>query len=566
MNRSSFLLSLAVILAAVSAHAQTDVEDRHFFGCSSTEAESTFDAELNHPSKRSLVPVSDNEEIKRAEAAPHHAVYSEIDSAKYKISEAEFFVRQDPPKDAQEAPPYSPLTIYVKLTSPDKALWWKVAPSEEDSNGVNESFLSAEVPNGEENRGQNPVTILPATGDRTVPIFDVQWSRQEMGVSVNSLEAHLLLDLRSEQPTAAADLACNSRTFFGVCGVWDNQMQDNNNYECDWVPGDGDFHCESRIWSRTLGKRKTKSWFHLLSGKEIPFAVPQGNPATLQHFAQLAEQNPAWRTRQAELPGLGKTSDVLRLAMASGRVIHILGTYGSREPFGAQFFYVILSKDAPVLGYIPAVSIFETDPEKRLSHKELEFQRGVAEQQALPTPSNQIETGTNLSFQSKDLVADARSHIYQITVTEDNGRDGNPSHAVYWLAVDEGPAAETLIGLSKLASDVSSYAGCARYASEDSAAVIEVLKGAQFVALIEVEPSHMTSEASEGFLPPDTENGENPEDQCPYTVRLAWNHKEWIASDRKTKCAAQFSPRIVEIGADGSIRSKPGEVQKPDSQ
>ncbi len=561
MNKLAlFAIPVAVGLTVV-ARAQDDVKT-HSFACSSTEAESTFEAELNHPSKQNLLSVTDKEGINRAQASAHHVIYGEIDSAKYRINKIEFYIRQNRPKDNL---PYAPLDIYVKVTASQKVLWWKVVSARENTPDFTASFLTAEVPNDEESPTQSPVSVLPATGDRTIPIFDLQWTRQETGVWVNSNETHLMLDLRSAQPYAVADLACNSLTAFGACGVYDAQAQENNKYECDWTAADNDFRCQATTWNRILGRREVKSWFQLLSGKEIAFATPPGSPATLQQFAEVAERDPSWRTRQVELPGLGKTSDVLRLSAAGSRTIHIFGSYGGKAPFSTQFFFVILSKDAPVLGYIPALSFFGSDGEDKVRRRELEFERGVAERQALPVPPSQIETGTNLTFQVKVLFTAPPTRIYQVSATEDDGRSVNRSHAVYWLAIDEKPPGQTIFGLAKLASDVPGYTGCGRYASEDSAAAISVVKGMTFTAVIDVEPPHNTSENGDGFLPPDPENGDKPEDQCPYSVHLGWNHKEWVAGGRKTKCATQFTPRIVGIAADGSITSKPGEVLQPDS-
>ncbi len=555
--RTTTILGLGLLLAFTSSPAQDEAESHHSFGCSSTQAESTFSADLNHPSKLQLLPITDEKEIQQAQTGAFHTLYSKIDAEKYKISRTEFYVHQEKPKDPAQAPPYAPLTIYVKITSSEGTLWWKVVEVERER--INESFLSAQSPNVDEEHPSPLATILPATGDRTIPIFDVQMSSTQQAQWTANVEAHLLLDLRLPQPKVAADLSCNSITAFGVCGVWDAQQQGKNNYECDWIADDNDFRCERTDWNSDSTKRQIKSWFQLLSGKDIPFAVPAGNPATLQQFAELAERDPSWRTRQIELPGVGKTSEILRLPGAHDRVVHVFAAYSDPAPFSSLFFYVILTKDSPPeLGYIPSLSLFEDDPEDKIRNRELEFQRKVADQQKIPLPANQIDTGTSLSFGVKELLAAPLAHIYRITAREDGSR------AVYWLAIDDQQSdGKTLFSMTRLASNVSNYAGCARYQTEASAAVITMLKGPRFRALIDVEPSHKTSENAEGgFEPPDTENGENAEDQCPYSIHLEWNHKEWHTDDPKTKCAATFSPRAITIADDGTITAKPGTVNK----
>jgi len=567
--RSLYLAALlAFALFAASAVAQNDAEPHHSFGCSSTRAESTFSSELNHPSKLRLVAVTDQQEIQRVQAAAFHTLYSKIDSSKYKISRVEFYVRQNRGEGAESGLPYAPVVIYVKLTSAEQVLWSKILPAEDEDTTSRPGFLVAQLPNDGSEPVQSPVVIVPATGDRTIPLFDLLWNRLETGVWVGSHEEHLLLDLRSAQPAIAADLSCDSYEAFGACGVYDAQDQENNNYECDWIPADADFGCEATTWNPIQGKRQTKSWFHLLSDKEIPFVVPPGSPATLQEFAKLAEHDSGWRTRQVELPGLGKTAEILRVSGSAPQTIHVFGTYGDKAPFGARFFSVILSEGPPVIGYLPALSLFASDPEGKNRHMEFEFERRVEETQSSLLPTNQIETGTALSFRVKEVFTESRTRIFQVTATEDDGHEPqSQSHAVYWLAIDQQqPGGKPLLSMAKLASDVAVYQSCARYHSEDSAASISLTKGSTFQASIDVEPWHTTDERAEGFLPPDENNGEVLEDQCPYSVHVSWDHKEWVSDKSKPHCASTFSPRVVEISDDGTITNKPGKVEKSDSE
>jgi hypothetical protein len=558
--------TLGLLFCSTLAVAQdNNAQPRHSFGCSSTFAESTFNAELHRPSKLQLLPVVDATEIQQAQTQAFHTLFSNIDAAKYKINRVDFYIHHDRPTDSL---PYSPLTIYVRLSVSDQALWWKVVELEKE--GPELSLLFADLPSPEEENPQSPATILPATGDPTIPSFEMQWSSVQRGTSVAEIEAHILLDLQLPQPHVAADLSCNSIEAFGVCGVWDAQMESRNNYECDWIKADNDFRCEATVWNDRVTKRQTKSWFQLLSGNDIPFSVSPGNPATLQQFAAFAERDPSWRTRQIELPGLGKTSHILRLPVLQNRVIHVFGTYGAPAPFGAWFFYVVLNRDhAAELGYIPSVSLFEHDPEGKARYLEATFENSVSGKQALPTPASEIKLGGELSFGVKQLFTDALTHIYQITAREDqitDGRDqmtvgGNGGRAVYWLAIEDQQSEDrTLFGMTRVASNGLSYVGCARQRTEASAAVITIQEGLDFRALVDVEPSHTSSEATEGFTPPDTENGEKVEDQCAYSVDVEWNHKQWLTHEPKLECGCTFSPREISIADDGSITAKPAQV------
>jgi len=548
------VLALGVVVVCSSAVAQDSTEPQHSFGCSNTEAESTFSSELNHPSKLVFTPLTDEKEIAKAQTGGWHTLYSKINTTKYTISRIDFYVHQERPKDPEHSAPYNPLTIYVKLVSPQQVSWWKVVEAE--SKRPDEGFLEANLSS---DKGDAPAAIAPATGDGTVPLFEVRWSSLQGGVWSDNIEAHLLIDFRTLPPKIAADLSCNSITAFGVCGVYDAAMQDRNSYQCDWVAADSDFRCEATTWNPEVSKRRNTSWFELLSGKDVPFSVPAGNPGTLQQFAELAERDPGWRKRQVELPGLGVTSDILRVTGPHNRVSHILGTYGDTAPFGARFFYVILTPgEAPELGYIPALSLFADDFEDQSRHRELAFQKDVDDQQKLPTPANQIDSGTSLSFAVKELFTAPLTHIYQVTAREDDSR------AVYWLAIDDQSAdGTTQFSMTKLAGNGGSYAGCARFSTEASAAVVTRQKARNFRVLIDVEPSHTSSIASEGFFPPDTANGENAEDQCPYSLHLEWNHKEWVTDEAVTKCASTFSPRAISIDDNGTITAKPAQVEAP---
>jgi hypothetical protein len=544
---------LGVALVRCPAVAQDSGEAHQSFGCSNPEGESTFNAELNHPSKLAPIQVADEKEIAQAQNGGWHTLYSKINAAKYKIERVDFYVHQERPKEPEQSPPYAPLTIYVKLTSSSQISLWKVVETE--SKEPDERFLLANLFYGEDDEG-DPVSIAPATGDRTVPLFDVQFTSQHPGTWARSVEAHIMLDFRQQPPAIAADLSCNSLEAFGVCGVWDGAMQDRNNYECDWVTADNDFRCEAATWNPEISKRRTTSWFHLLSGKDIPFAVPSGNPGTLQEFAELAERDPSWRNRQVELPGLGKTSHILRIVDGPRRSSHIFGTYGGTQPFGAHFFYVILTPgESAELGYIPTLSLFDDDPDDKLRHQEVAFAEGVADQQKLPTPTNQIDTGASLSFAVKELFSVPLTHIYRVTAREEASR------AVYWLAIDDqSPDGKTAFSMTKLASNQGVYAGCGRYRTEASAAVITPQKARNFRVLIDAERSHLSSAASEGFLPPDENNGEKLEDQCPYSHHLEWNHKEWVTDEAVTKCGPSFSPRAISIDDDGNITAKPAQI------
>jgi hypothetical protein len=568
---------LAVLFTCVLS-AQ-DVALHHSWGCSSIEADSTFSAELNRPSKIKLVPTSNAAALRRAATGGLHIVFNKIDAAKYGLHRVDFYMHLPMRAKTKNENEYvvnnQPFQVYVKLTHSAGPTWWRLT----ESPGEEHRFLEVlETPrNGKGNApGNDPIQVVPATGNRTIPIFDLTWSAD---VSTTmwpvGREAHLMLDLRSLPPKVVADLACDATTAFGACGVYRAQHMSRSNDECDWSAARSDFVCEEDVWDEV---RHSKSWFELISGGPVPFAVPPQGPKTLEQFAQMAERDAAWRNRQVDVPGLGKTSHLLRLVTRNQTAVHIFGTYGTGTAFDARFFYVFLSKgSAPLLGYIPDKSIFDDfgEDENASTEEKQKATEGKTERPALSAnrittgeavrpelPTNHILTGEALSFQINSLFATSKTHIYQVTAKEGSAAE-NAGHAVYWLAIDEEQADGTIrFEMPKLASDQLIYTDCSSYRTEASAAVITIDGGRRFSAQIDVEPSHLTREDADGF---DAEDP-NSEDSCPYRVSLQWDHAGWISSERKRSCPKSFSPRRIRITADGSITPMPAKTNDPDAK
>src|SRR5271165_2620133 len=67
-TRLAVILVLGLFASCTLALAQDNTEPLHSFGCSSTQAESTFSADLNHLSNIQLVPVTDSKLIQQAQA------------------------------------------------------------------------------------------------------------------------------------------------------------------------------------------------------------------------------------------------------------------------------------------------------------------------------------------------------------------------------------------------------------------------------------------------------------------------------------------------------------------
>jgi hypothetical protein len=55
-------------------------------------------------------------------------------------------------------------------------------------------------------------------------------------------------------------------------------------------------------------------------------------------------------------------------------------------------------------------------------------------------------------------------------------------------------------------------------------------------------------------------------DQCPDSLHVEWNHKEWATDDAQTHCPPKFSLRNLTIADDGTITAKPGTVETGESR
>src|SRR5271165_504607 len=98
-TRLAVILVLGLFASCTLALAQDNTEPLHSFGCSSTQAESTFSADLNHLSNIQLIPVTDSKLIQQAQAGAVHTLYSKIDASKYEISRVDFYIHQDRPEE-----------------------------------------------------------------------------------------------------------------------------------------------------------------------------------------------------------------------------------------------------------------------------------------------------------------------------------------------------------------------------------------------------------------------------------------------------------------------------------
>lgn len=539
----TYLLGVACFLlfGSISA-AQGDDATRHSWGCSSTSAESTFQATLNKPSALTLVPVDGTVARRQIPPDAHHIIYRQIDETRYGFSWVDFFVHRSDPT-AEEGRHNGDLVIFVRLTKASTSTWWQIIDTRGHANRDTET-LHALINLAEDEKQSPPVTILPATSDNTIPLFDMQWNSDESGNWSVARESHLLLDLRSHPPRLVASLDCDAITAYGACGVWDAAQQARSNVECDWDKSADNFICEHE-------EGPNRSRFKLLGGEGVPYLVPAGFPASLAQFAQMVEHDPAWLNRQTNIPGLGKTSHLLRLVPGDRSIIHLFGSQGG------SFFYVILrANQKPELGRIPTPSLFAETPEQP---QETQTPRASARPE-LGIVASQMKIGGDLSFNVKRLFTSKETHIFQITAKEGALQDGN-IHSLFWLAVnDKQLNQQLLISMVQLATEALSYMGCNQYQTMATAAKLTIQHGHSFRALLDVEPSHRAGMESD-FVELDPERNETVENACGYPTKVEWNHHQgWIRTIGERKYPATYNPRSIAIADDGTIITTPGKV------
>jgi hypothetical protein len=529
------LLSL-LLLAASPTRSQSFPG----LGCSSTEAESTFNSELRSGTDErtySLRTLSNPREIDAAQSGVRPILFSKIDAAKYGFARVKFYVHDTPPSADKNI-----IHIFVEVTG-GQSRWLEVVTKKE-------ALLADPPADDSEPQKRVPIVqISPAIGDRSVPLFTLTWAYSEQSQWTVNHEIHLLLDLRPATPSLAAELDCMSITAFGACGVYDAQMQDGTNHDCQWDTEQNDFLCHAVTISKTgWTQRQFHSYFLLLGHKDLPAFGAPGGPHDLVEFAKLVEKDPSQESTTAVLPGIGETHHLAKLSN-----IHLFAARGIESQLSARFFYVIL-QELPDVGQLPAYSFFndqsDGNDEAHKDDKKKVADTTIKMLRALPA-------GAPLQFDAKLLSKVGGSSIFQVLVTEGG------SHSLYWLGVeDKHQSANVSFCVLKLSTDVQTYSGCSTSASEAGAASVKLLKASKtFQAVVEVEPQHKTSPDGTLEAPPE-DAGDT--DRCPYRLTLFWDsangYFDFDQAKQKTLCRPGYKPRQLVIAKDGSISTKPFEA------
>jgi hypothetical protein len=486
-----------------------------------------------------LTPVPGAAEIGKALRSRHHTFLTKIDASKYGISRVDFYfhISKAPwPTEVENV-----LAAYVKITSAAGESWWRVVePASEDPHDVFLNIAKSDSPDPEP-----AMRVAPATGDRTIPVFDITWTSQEPNLWTIVREHHLMLDLRGETLRPVADLACDSITAFGACGVYEAQQMTSSTYDCDWSQERGDFVCQGRAWDDD-GEKRTR--FALISNKPIAFPPASASPATLEEFAERAERDPAWRGRQSDIPGLGKTTHLARFALPDKNVVHLFAAYPMLSGFAPRFLDVILKPGAaPEVGLVAPSALFEA------SDRDFSVFGNPDPPAKLTIKTNESWTGPELKFEVKPLWESPATHLVQVTARTDR------MHSLFWLTVDETRPNQIVMSAALVATDGLVHTRCSEWRTVNSAASITRESTTGFHAVADVEPSHTTSQSVTGYAEPEPDQTDK---ECPYEVSVEWaGLKGWQLLDPKVACPTGFHPRQLTIADDGSLSTKPAEIQ-----
>lgn len=534
----------AIILCYLLSASATKSQSLPSFGCSSTEAESTFNSELHFGSDErtySLRALSNAQEIAAAQTGARPILFSKIDAAKYGFARVKFYVHDTPPAADRNTLEHA-VRIFVEVGGA-QSRWLEIVTKEE-------ALLADLAPSddSEPQKRASIVEVLPATGDRAVPLFTLTWRHKEQAQWTIDHEINLLLDLRPAAASIAAELDCTSITAFGVCGVYDASMQDSTNHVCHWDAEKNDFRCDVATTSKTgWTERVFHNYFLLLQHKDLPAVDASAGPQDLVEFAKLVEKDPPRGSTPVVLPGIGETHHLAKFSN-----VHLFAARGIESQLSARFFYVIL-QEIPDVGQLPAYSFFndqsDGNDEAHKDDKKKVADTSVKMLRAVPT-------GAPLQFDTKLLSKAGGSSIYQVLVTE------GTSHSLYWLGAEETQKpANVSFSVLKISTDAQTYSGCNTYASEAGAASVKLLKAAKtFRAVIEVEPGHKTS--PDGTIEAPAEDADDTA-RCPYRLTLFWDsangYFDYDQNKQKALCGPGYAPRQVIIAKDGSISTKPFE-------
>ena len=501
--RLSILLPALIVHFFFSASAAKS-QSLPSFGCSSTEAESTFNSELHSGSDErtySLRMLSNAQEIAAAQAGVRPILFGKIDAAKYGFARVKFYVHDAPPAADKNTFEHA-VHIFIEIGGA-QSRWLEIVTKEE--------ALLADLAPSDESEPQKRapiVEVLPATGDRSVPLFTLAWRHKEQSQWTIDHEINLLLDLRPGAASIAAELDCTSITAFGACGVYDAGMQDSTNHLCQWDAEKNDFRCDAATTSKTgWTERVFHNYFLLLQHKDLPAVDASGGPQDLVELARIIEKDPSRASTPAVLPGIGETHH-----LAQFDNVHLFAARGIESQLSARFFYVIL-QETPDVGQLPAYSFFNDQSDGNdEAHKD--DKKKVADTTLKMLCA--VPTGAPLQFDTKLLSKAGGSSIYQVLVTE------GTSHSLYWLGAEETQKpANVSFSVLKISTDVQTYSGCSTYASEAGAASVKLLKASKtFQAVVEVEPGHKNSPDGSIEAPPEDADDTT---RCPYRLTLFWD-------------------------------------------
>lgn len=380
-----------------------------------------------------------------------------------------------------------------------------------------------------------------ATGNRTLPVIDVQYRASAQGANtIARFARHLLIDVRSGTPRVMGLL----QDYFiegggGACGAFDMTHSTSQEIGCRWNDRDDGFRC-----AETIHRRDTE-WARRRATRTLTFGSlrPISDPSPTAGLVRLAEQAAQQRETDAHIDPLGRVVAV-HVSRLEGAALVVMAsplvTRMSREPFGVRLHVATVRTGR-------ATAVSELTPRASLRQLIREESAGGTD---LPTPApGFVPDSVPPSYAVRPLVSDRRSQIVQLTVTEGAAR------GVYLIGLERDGERITADAFL-VATDAITYEGCNEWETEPTAVGMQ-LTPQPFSAVLDVEPPNRADSGGAGasmFV----RDSSRP---CRSRVTVDWRNGEGFrATAIPLRCERAEPPRRVVVGTDGALSSVAAKV------
>jgi hypothetical protein len=520
----SFCLCLSILIFSAVSPAQAPGAE---FGCS---GRSKFFENVD----LHFIPLVNPQSIRAWENRPG-TTFDGFDEQKFGFSSVVIYGWRAPLRD-KEHKTTGHFVITVRTAGARGEHWFQISAPSRGS--VAEKLLyidrpvnADEQPSDEEDDKEDPVTIVSATPDSTLPIFVLAFNYQDTSdYASGTVSNHLLLDLRTGAPRIEKAVQCTQWESAGVCGDPVNSSSVYDNLRCNWDSEVADFRCTlTKPFGPATAVLAATRDFYLLSGNTArPAWYTSETPADLGALAKRIGDTPVDAATMVPQVGmatlLGRYKDLLPDAE-----VLIFASPGAGESASSAFSFVIVpAQGAAVVQSIPTINISG---------------QIVAQTVALPgfTPA-----GANDRYNIFALEDRAGFHAFQAVLSfapaaADVGGQ-SPVHVLYWVGL-EAAQGKIVASAVRVATEARIPGACGQDLHESAAISMEPQQG-MAAATVHVRPRE---------LPTTRQNVQQP--VCVSIGALYWKEGTGFVIQNTSQDCNEPVPEI-SITEDGQITAR----------